>query len=226
MSASRDPFRVAVLASGRGSNLQVLLDAASTSTFELVGVFSDRASAQALERARVANVPAVALNPADFASRAAFDAALFDAIDAMYPDLVVCAGYLRVLGDAAVMRYAGRMINIHPSLLPKFPGLRTHAQALAAGETEHGASVHFVIPALDAGPVIAQARVPIRAGDSVETLAARVLRREHPLLLCCVEAIAAGRVVQDGSDVLVDHRRQSRPMSLGDDDLLHEPADA
>jgi phosphoribosylglycinamide formyltransferase-1 len=220
VSASREPLRVAVLASGRGSNLQALLDAAASSNFRIVGVFSDRASAQALDRARAAGVPAVALQSADYPSREGFDAALFDAIDGVRPDLVVCAGYLRVLSDAAVRRYAGRMINIHPSLLPKYPGLRTHARALAAGETEHGASVHFVIPALDAGPVIAQARVPVHAGDGAETLAARVLKREHPLLLRCVEAIAAGRVVQDSSDVLVDSQLLMRPLLLGDDDRL------
>ena len=214
------------MASGRGSNLQALLDAASSSTFEVVGVFSDRAQSQALERARAAHVPAIARLPADYASREAFDAALFDAIDAVRPALVICAGFLRVLSDAAVHRYAGRMINIHPALLPKFPGLRTHAQALAAGESEHGASVHYVIPALDAGPVIAQARVRVHADDTPASLAARVLQREHPLLVRCVEAIAAGRVVQDGSDVLVDSRRLTRPMWLGDDDRLHEPADA
>ena len=226
MSASPEPLRVAVLASGRGSNLQALLDARTPSTFDIVGVFSDRANAPALERARIANVPAIALNPADYASRESFDAALFDAADATRPDLVVCAGYLRVLTDTAVLRYTGRIINIHPSLLPKFPGLRTHARALAAGETEHGASVHFVVSALDAGPVIAQARVAIRPDDTPSRLAARVLALEHPLLVRCVEAIAAGRVVQEGSDVLVDDRHLSYPLQLGDDDRLHEAAEA
>ena len=220
------PLHVAVLASGRGSNLQVLLDTQSPSSFEIAAVFSDRASAPALQRARAAGVATRALDPAAFTSRDAFDSALFDAVDAVRPDLVVCAGYLRVLTDAAVLRYAGRIINIHPSLLPNYPGLRTHARALEAGESEHGASVHFVIPALDAGPVIAQARVTILPDDTQSSLAARVLAREHPLLVRCVEAIAAGRVVQDGSDVFVDDRRQSRPLLLGDDDRLHEPSEA
>jgi phosphoribosylglycinamide formyltransferase-1 len=220
VSASAEPLRVAVLASGRGSNLQALLDAASSSTFEVVGVFSDRTSAQALERACTAHVPAIALQPADYPSREAFDAALFDAIDTLRPDLIVCAGYMRVMSDAVVSRHAGRMINIHPSLLPKFPGLRTHAQALGAGETEHGASVHFVIPALDAGPVVAQARVAVHADDTPASLGARVLAREHPLLVRCVEAFAGGRVVQDGSVVLVDSRRLMRPLLLGDDNHL------
>ncbi len=220
-------IRVAVLVSGRGSNLQALLDAqrADACPFRVVGVFSDRGSAQALERARAADVPAVALKPSDYATRAAFDAALFDAVDAAHPDLVVCAGYLRVLGDSAVQRHAGRIVNIHPSLLPRFPGLRTHAQALAEGVAEHGASVHYVIPALDAGPVIAQARIGVRADDTAASLAARVLEREHPLLLRCVEWIAAGRIFQDGSHVVVDSRRRSRPLLLGDDNHLIDPLD-
>ena len=139
-----ESLRVAVLASGRGSNLQALLDAQAdpTTAFRVVGVFSDRAQAQALERARAAGVPAVALQPSDHPTREAFDSALCDAVDSVHPGLVVCAGYLRVLSDLAVQRYSGRLINIHPSLLPLFPGLRTHAQALAAGVAEHGASVH------------------------------------------------------------------------------------
>lgn len=220
-----EPLRIAVLASGRGSNLQALLDEQRDpeSNFRIAGVFSDRARAQALERARVAGVPAVALDPADFATRERFDDALFDAIDALHPDLVVCAGYLRVLSDAVVQRYAGRIVNIHPSLLPRFPGLRTHAQALAAGVTEHGASVHYVIPALDAGPVIAQARVHVHADDNPASLAARVLEREHPLLVACVRMIASGRVFLRGSVVFVDSRPRSEPLLLGDDDHLVEP---
>ena len=206
--------------------MQALLDAQEPSSFEVVGVFSDRASAQALERARVAGVPALALSPAEFTTREEFDTALFDAIDAVHPDLVVCAGYLRVLTDAAVKRYAGRIVNIHPSLLPRFPGLRTHAQALAAGVAEHGASVHYVIPALDAGPVIAQARVCVQADDNPASLGARVLEREHPLLVACVRMIASGRVFQRGSVVFVDSRPRSEPLLLSPDDHLIEPVDA
>lgn len=223
------PLRVAVLASGRGSNLQALIDAQASGALpiNLVGVFSDRASCGALERARLAGIPAHAFAARDFAidgicDREAFDAALFDLIGTVQPELVVCAGYLRVIGSAAVQRHHGRMLNIHPSLLPKFRGLHTHAQALAAGEREHGASVHFVIPALDAGAVIAQARVPVRADDSVTKLAARVLQREHPLLIACVGLFAAGRIFLHGSDIFVDSRRLSRPLQLQADDTLRE----
>lgn len=222
--ASR-PFRIAVLVSGRGSNLQALLDGGG-GDFTVVGVVSDRGEAPALARARRAGVPAIAFDPAEHGSRESFDAALFDAVDALAPDLVVCAGYMRILGAAAVNRYLGRIINIHPSLLPRHPGLRTHARALAAGDREHGASVHYVIPALDAGPVIAQARVPVHDDDTPTRLAERVLAREHPLLLACVRLIAAGRCLQDGSAVLVDSQPLAAPLRLGADDHLVFPVDA
>ena len=152
-------MRLAVLASGRGSNLQAILDAIGDGVLDagVVGVFSDRPKAQALERARAAGIPAIALRPADFDTRDAYDAALFDAIARVQPELVVCAGYMRLLGAAQVEAWHGRMINIHPSLLPLFKGLRTHEQALAAGALQHGASVHFVTAELDGGPVIAPA---------------------------------------------------------------------
>ena len=141
-----------MLASGRGSNLQALIDAVATGALDarLVGVFSDRATAFALERARRAGIAAVAANPRDFADRPAFDKHVFSHIDAVHPDVIVCAGYMRLLSEHEVQAHAGRIINIHPSLLPAFKGLRTHEQALAAGAAEHGASVHVVSAELDA----------------------------------------------------------------------------
>jgi phosphoribosylglycinamide formyltransferase-1 len=222
-------MRVAVLASGRGTNLQALIDAQGSGALPitLVGVFSDRAGCGALERARLAGIPGHAFAARDFivdgdCDREAYDAALFDAVDAMRPDLVVCAGYLRMIGATSVQRHAGRMLNIHPSLLPKFRGLHTHVKALSAGEREHGASVHFVIPALDAGSVIAQVRVPVRTDDSVATLAARVLQREHPLLVACVGLFADGRIFLRGSDIFVDSHRLSRPLQLQADGTLRD----
>lgn len=202
--------------------MQALLDAQRIDgcQFEVTGVISDRSKSQALERARDAGVAAVALDPAHHQGSDAFDAALCATIDQLQSDLVVCAGYLRILSDATVQRYAGRIINIHPSLLPSFPGLRTHAQALAAGDTEHGASVHYVIPALDAGPVIAQVRVPVKTGDTTQVLAERVLAREHPLLVRCVALIAQGSIFQRGSDVYLDSCRLSHPLQLDDRDIL------
>ena len=214
MSDSR--VRIAVLASGRGSNLQALIDAIAAGRLDarLVGVFSDRADAVALQRAADAGIPALALAPRAFASRAAFDEQLFSRIDAVHPDLIVCAGYMRLIGDREVERHLGRMLNIHPSLLPAFKGLRTHAQALEARVAEHGASVHFVTPDLDGGPVIAQARVPVEAGDDPDTLARRVLAREHPLLVETVRLFAAGRVALAGDTVLLDGAPLVAPLQL------------
>lgn len=208
--------RIAVLASGRGSNLQALIDAISAGTLqaELVGVFSDRAEAGALQRARAAGVDAVALDPKAFASRSAFDAELFARIDAARPDLIVCAGYMRLLDARRVDARPGRMINIHPSLLPAFKGLRTHRRALAAGAREHGASVHFVTADLDGGPVVAQARVPVQEGDDETALAARVLAREHPLLLETVRWLVTGRIALHEHHVHLDGRALAAPLQL------------
>ncbi|HEY4560192.1 MAG TPA: phosphoribosylglycinamide formyltransferase [Lysobacter sp.] len=215
-------MRLAVLASGRGSNLQAILDAIGDGVLDasVVGVFSDRPKAQALERARGAGIPAIALRPADFDTREAFDTALFDAIAAVQPDLVVCAGYMRLLGAAQVAAWHGRMINIHPSLLPLFKGLRTHEQALAAGALEHGASVHFVTAELDGGPVIAQARVAVVPGDDATSLALRVLDREHPLLLATLQLLVARRLRLDGASVEFDGRPLRQPLQLAGMDLV------
>ncbi|TZF91594.1 phosphoribosylglycinamide formyltransferase [Cognatilysobacter lacus] len=219
------PLRLAVLASGRGSNLQAILDAIGDGVLdaEVVGVFSDRPASGAIERARRVGVPAVALRPAEFTDRADFDAALFDAIARVQPDIIVCAGYMRLLGAAQVEAWHGRMINIHPSLLPLFKGLRTHEQALASGALEHGASVHFVTAELDGGPVLAQARVAVVPSDDTASLAARVLDREHPLLVSALQLFAARRVRLDGSSVMVDGQPLSRPLQLAGTDLAELP---
>lgn len=211
------PYRIAVLASGRGSNLQALLDAIAGGALEarLAGVFSDKADAHALQRARDAGVHAQAIDPRAFRNRLAFDEAFFAAVDAVQPDLIVCAGYMRLISEAAVEAHRGRLVNIHPSLLPAFKGLRTHAQALAAGVTEHGASVHFVTPDLDGGPVIAQARVPVLPGDDAEALARRVLAREHPLLVATIARLAQGRVRLEGDSVVSDGVPLAAPLQLG-----------
>ncbi len=215
-------MRLAVLASGRGSNLQAILDAIGDGVLDagVVGVFSDRPKAQALERARAAGIPAIALRPADFDTRDAYDAALFDAIARVQPELIVCAGYMRLLGAAQVEAWHGRMINIHPSLLPLFKGLRTHEQALAAGALQHGASVHFVTAELDGGPVIAQARVAVLPGDDAASLAARVLDREHPLLLATLQLLAARRLRLDGASVEFDGRPLRQPLQLAGMELV------
>ncbi|MEA9555279.1 phosphoribosylglycinamide formyltransferase [Xanthomonas nasturtii] len=214
MLATDPRLRLAVLASGRGSNLQAILDAIASGRLhaEVVGVFSDRPQAPALQKMEAAC--RWSASPRDFADRNAFDAALGDAIAVVQPDWVICAGYMRILGEPLVRRFAGRMLNIHPSLLPKYRGLHTHARALEAGDTEHGASVHLVVPELDAGSVIAQARVPVLPGDSAEQLAARVLAREHPLLLATLDLLASGRLQVDGDAVHVDGQCLFTPLRL------------
>ena len=212
---SLTPFpRIAVLVSGRGSNLQALLDAITGGSLDaqVAGVFSDRPDAAALRR-----VPAPLRWSRDakaYPERAVFDAELAEAVAAVQPDWVVCAGYLRILGDAFIARFRGRLLNIHPSLLPLYRGLRTHARVLADAGAEHGASVHFVVPQLDAGAVVAQARVPVHAGDTPEALAARVLAVEHPLLVAVMRLACAGRIAERGATVLLDGHPLFTPLRL------------
>ena len=208
------PARIAVLASGRGSNLQCLLDgiAAGQLDAEIIGVFSDKPGASVLDK--VAPVLRWARSPKDFSSREAFDEALGDALAVTEPEWIVCAGYMRILGADFVERFSGRLINIHPSLLPRHKGLHTHARAIEAGDAEHGASVHFVVPELDAGAVIAQARVPVLVDDTPESLAIRVLAVEHPLLLASVKLLTAGRLTEQGGSILLDGQSLFMPLRL------------
>ena len=217
-------LRIAVLASGRGSNLRALLEARSRGELpiDVVGVFSDRPGCPALVLAREAGIPAFAQRPADFASRGQYDESMFSRIEAVQPDLIVCAGYMRLISNAAVSRFKGKLINIHPSLLPKYPGLHTHARALAAGDREHGASVHCVIPELDAGAVIAQVRIPVLAGDGPESLSNRLLEREHQLLVQTVKAIADGELDLSGNQPCWHGMPISTPLWSGTNGHLEE----
>ena len=198
---------VVVLISGRGSNLRALLATARADDWErslgvrIAAVISNRDDAPGLHIAHEFGVQAQVLPSREFAGRDAFDAALARAVDAHRPDLVVLAGFMRVLTRSFVEHFAGRLINIHPSLLPAFPGLGTHRQALAAGVRMHGATVHFVSSDVDAGPIIAQGTVSVRAGDDEQTLAARVLEVEHRLLPRCVALVAGGDVWLDRDQV-------------------------
>lgn len=171
--------RYVILISGRGSNMEALLDAAVPGV--CAAVISSRPDAAGLVAAATRGVAAVAIDHRGFASREAFDSALAAEIERHAPDLVLLAGFMRVLTDGFVHRFAGRLLNIHPSLLPAFPGIRTHARALEAGVRLHGCSVHFVTPALDGGPIVAQAAVPVLAGDDEARLGRRVLAEEHRL---------------------------------------------
>lgn len=219
-------MRLAVLASGRGSNLQALLDAIAQGRLgaEIVGVFSDKPRARALGIARDAGAPALALEPANFAHRLAFDEALFSRVDQGRPDLIVCAGYMRLISDMQVQPRLGRIINVHPSLLPAFKGMRTHQRALDAGMAWHGASVHFVSPELDGGPVISQARVPVLPDDDARTLAARVLVREHRLLVETLRLFSAGKIALINGQVMLEKHRIHVPLQLDQDNALQSVA--
>jgi phosphoribosylglycinamide formyltransferase-1 len=183
---------VLVLISGRGSNLVALLDAGLPCRF--AAVLSDRPQAAGLEAARRRGVAAEVVDFAAYPVRDRFDEALAAAIERHAPDLVVMAGFMRVLGDALIRRWSGRLLNIHPSLLPAFPGLHTHRRALEAGVRVHGCTVHFVTPELDAGPIVAQAAVPVLHGDDERRLAARVLSQEHRIYPAAVRWWLEGRL--------------------------------
>lgn len=195
--------RITVLVSGRGSNLGALLAAERSGAFaaSVTHVISNRPMAGALAIAREHGVSTEVVDHQAFASREAFDAALCEAIDRSAPDLVVLAGFMRVLGADAVGRYAGRLINIHPSLLPAYPGLDTHRRALADGAPIHGCTVHFVTPEVDVGPIVAQSALTVRDGDDEASLAARVLELEHKLLPQAVQWFCDGRLAIDGATV-------------------------
>lgn len=215
--ASRLPL--VVLLSGRGSNFQALLQAiqAGRLNAEIRAVISNRPEAPGLLTARDAGLPATVVDHRGYESREAYDAALQAAIDPHAPALVVLAGFMRILTPGFVHHYEGRLINIHPSLLPRFRGLDTHARALREGATEHGASVHFVTEELDGGPVILQARVPVRPDDSAELLAQRVLKEEHRLYPAAVGLIASGRIHWQDHQVWFDGKPLEQPLLLDHD---------
>ena len=190
------PLRLVVLLSGSGSNLQAILDACQQGRLvaEVVAVISNRAQAYGLQRAALAGIPHHVLDHTQFANRATFDQALVELIQSYTPHSIILAGFMRILTPDFVSQFQGRLLNIHPSLLPVLPGLHTHQRALAAGVDQHGASVHFVTPELDGGPVVLQAIVPVLAEDDAEQLAARVLAQEHKIYPIVLQWIAAGRL--------------------------------
>jgi len=219
-------IRIVVLASGRGSNLRALLAAQEEGRLggaRVVCVASNKPSCAAIALAENTGIETLAYDQRDFVSREGFDQTLLGLAMERQPDLLVCAGFMRVLSADSVQLARGRMINIHPSLLPKYPGLKTHERALAEGDREHGCSVHQVVPEVDAGPVIAQARVPVLPGDGAEALAARVLLREHPLLVATVRAFAEGWLTAAPEGVAWRGIPLHAPLSLDDQDSLTEP---
>lgn len=188
--------RIVVLISGSGSNLQAIIDQCANGSIEgnIEAVISNRPAVAGLQRAVKAGIDAITLDHKTFDSRSAFDLALQNKIDQYQPDLVILAGFMRILTDEFVTHYLGKMVNIHPSLLPKYPGLNTHKRALEAGDTEAGATVHFVTPELDGGPLIAQAKVKISEGDTEMDLNKKVLSAEHQLYPAVIKWICAGKL--------------------------------
>ena len=216
------PLPVVVLVSGRGSNLRAIdaRIAAGELPARILAVLSDREDAAALAWAAERGLATGAVPQRQYADRAAFDAALGNVIAGYAPALVVLAGFMRILGARLVERFAGRMLNIHPSLLPKYPGLHTHRRVLEAGDAEHGASVHFVTTELDGGPVVLQARVPVLPGDDEAMLAQRVLVQEHRIYPLAIRWFAEGRLRVDGGVVRFDGRPLAAPL------LVNGTADA
>ncbi len=202
----RQACRIVVLISGNGSNLQAIIDAIANKEIdgEIVAVISNRAEAYGLQRASAAGIPARVLAYSDYNDRQKYDQALMALIDQYEPDLVVLAGFMRILTDEFVNHYLGRMVNIHPSLLPKYKGLNTHQRVLQAGDSEHGATVHFVTPELDSGPVIVQEKLAVEKNETAEQLADRVHQIEHKIYPQAISWFAAGRLTLSDNKVLLD----------------------
>lgn len=202
------PQRIVVLISGSGTNLQAIIDACKSKGYpgEVVAVVSNKADAYGLERAKLSDINAVALSHKDFDSREAYDQALMAEIDTFKPDLVVLAGFMRILTPDFVQHYQGKMLNIHPSLLPKYQGLNTHQRAIDAGDKEHGVSVHFVTEELDGGPVVLQAKVPVFEGDKADDLALRVHEQEHRIYPLVVKWFCEQRLKMENGLALLDNQ--------------------
>jgi phosphoribosylglycinamide formyltransferase-1 len=213
MSRAVANLPIVVLISGSGTNLQAIIDAAADGQLpvDIRAVISNRPHASGLERARAAGIATEVLEHTRYSDRQSFDAALQELIDRYEPGLVVLAGFMRILTPAFVNHYRGRMMNIHPSLLPQLRGLNTHARALEAGMREHGATVHFVTDELDGGPLIVQALVPIHPGDTPDTLAARVLKQEHRIYSLAIRWFAEGRLKLEDGTVMLDGRPLDQP---------------
>jgi phosphoribosylglycinamide formyltransferase-1 len=204
---SQTPCPIVVLISGNGSNLQALMDHSAEGAYRVCAVISNKADAFGLQRASNAGIPTRVINHRDYADRLSFDKRLIEEIDSFNPALVVLAGFMRILSAEFVQHYAGRVLNIHPSLLPAYRGTHTHERVLEAGEKEHGVSVHFVTEELDGGPVVLQASVPIRTDDTAISLAERVFEQEHRIYPKAVAWFAAGRLNMQDKAAVFDGKR-------------------
>ncbi len=222
MNTRTRPIGLVVLISGNGSNLQAIIDAIAAGEIpaQIRAVISNNPDAYGLERARRAGIPAEVVAHRDYPDRESYDRALQAVIDRYQPDLVVLAGFMRILTPAFVEHYAGRMLNIHPSLLPRYQGLDTHRRVLEAGDTIHGVSVHFVTPELDSGPIVLQAEVPVEPGDTEADLERKVHAQEHIIYPRAIRWFAEGRLRLDGDRVLLD----GKPIDASARRLTVEPS--
>jgi phosphoribosylglycinamide formyltransferase-1 len=218
-------LRATVLISGNGSNLQSLIDARDSGRLDLdiVHVISNVTTARGLQRAERAGIPSTVLEHGSFPDRNAFDRALALLVAADQPDLVVLAGFMRIIGPPLLQPFSGRMINLHPSLLPKYRGTDTYQRAIDAGDSSHGASIHFVTAELDGGPVISQVVIPILENDDSSSLAARLSPMEHRLVVATVEFFSQHRVESRDGEVWVDGKPLAEPLRLQADERLHAP---
>ncbi len=212
---SKETLSLVVLVSGSGSNLQAIIDAtANDLPAKIAAVISNRDDAYGLERASQNGIETRVLNHKPYPDRETYDQALMALIDSFQPGLIILAGFMRILSPLFVQHYQGRLLNIHPSLLPKYKGLHTHQRALEAGETLHGASVHFVTEELDGGPVILQAQVPVETNDTEERLAARVLKQEHIIYPQVIRWFAEGRIAINNHQLEMDGKPLSNPVII------------
>ena len=214
MSAASKTLPVVILISGTGSNMcrMAELMQAGQLPIDIKAVISDREDAKGLSTAKSMGIATASLNPKAFATRSEFDAALAEKVLSYKPELVILAGFMRILSPKFVAQFSDRMLNIHPSLLPKYPGLHTHQRALDAGDQEHGASVHFVTAELDGGPVVIQAKVPIHDTDTAATLAQRVLQQEHQIYPLAVRLLASGRLESRAGTIWLDNQPLTSPL--------------
>ena len=203
-----------VLISGSGSNLQAVIDAIDNNDInaEIKAVISNKATAFGLQRAGKANIKTYIVDHREFPDRESFDRAMMQIIDPLNPDLVILAGFMRILSDAFIDHYQHRLINIHPSLLPKYKGLNTHQQAIDNNDTSHGASVHYVNHELDSGPIVIQAEVPVLETDTAESLASRVLKEEHVIYPLVIRMYTEGRLTYDGDQLNLDGQPLTEPL--------------
>ena len=201
--------KIVVLISGSGTNLQAIVDKLhkqplNNTQTEVVAVISNKADAYGLQRAQDAGIDAIVVASKAIASREEYDAKLSEALDKLQPDLIILAGFMRILTSEFVNKYLGKMVNIHPSLLPKYTGINTHQRAIDAGDEEHGASVHFVTPELDSGPIVLQAKVPVFSDDTAEDLSERVLTQEHQIYPLVAQWFLSGRLSMQDNKAILD----------------------